>query len=426
MVTARGDRATCGSSSGGSSARPCLGTRQLTRTQLVGHRLSIASMQVLGSASRDQMVLEWLRSERFKPGAPAVSAGLLDEPDLTDAAENRTRFDALYSYRHPIISQVPSGVEPVWVSIEARDLPHLHIVPTFDWFLDTGGTFRLTDTARHLRPGRGYLSPTGRVAIEHHRKVMAKVAYLAGYDAAATGEVIILIARDIAGPYTIIDGTHRSTALYLSHLKTPNMPWKGMLLAGARIAGCGWNVDPPASPTRHLPPPANTGIVQPTSSNDQRSRQASPEQPIMRAPCIRLYRPITSTERAVGALIRQARPITECYPWERSFRRAVNAGCQRRRTGECLPRGRCCSTSLPGEAVPVHHRGGVTASRARVRRGSEPPVRDHCPRRTPPDGGASRSQEICTRTPARTRFGGTSSATGIPAMNIPLRVRIPI
>lgn len=206
---------------------------------------SIASMQMLGPASRDQMVLEWLRSERFKPGAPAVSAGLLDEPDLTDIAENRTRFDALYSYRHPIISQVLPGVEPVWVSIEARDLPHLHIVPTFDWFLDTGGTFRLTDTARHLQPGRGYLSPRGREAIRHHREVMAKVAYLAGYDAAATGEVIILIARDVAGPYTIIDGTHRATALYLSHLKTPNMPWKGMLLADARIAGCVWHVESP-------------------------------------------------------------------------------------------------------------------------------------------------------------------------------------
>jgi hypothetical protein len=56
---------------------------------------------------------------------------------------------------------------------------------------------------------------------------MAKVAYLAGYDDAATDEVIILIARDVAGPYTIIDGTHRPTALYLSHLTTPNTPWKG-------------------------------------------------------------------------------------------------------------------------------------------------------------------------------------------------------
>jgi hypothetical protein len=195
------------------------------------------------------MVLEWLRSERHKPGAPSINGNLLDQPDLTDETENRLRLLALRSYRGPIIDPLPAGVQPHLVTIEAIDLDKLYIVPTFDWFLDTGGTFRLIDTAANLKPGRGYLSPQGPQAIAHYQEVTTRSKYLADYDATTTDEFLILIAASDAGPYTIIDGTHRATALYLNHLEAPNLPWRAMLLSDPRMANCLWHIESPQART---------------------------------------------------------------------------------------------------------------------------------------------------------------------------------
>lgn len=68
------------------------------------------------------MVLEWLRSERHKPGAPTIANGLLAQPDLTNADENRQRLEALRSYRAPIIDPLPGDVQPRLVSIETAEL----------------------------------------------------------------------------------------------------------------------------------------------------------------------------------------------------------------------------------------------------------------------------------------------------------------
>lgn len=170
---------------------------------------------------------------------------LIDNPDLTDARENSQRLELLNSYRRPIIGGLPRDIHPKWVNIETEDLPNVYIVPTYDWFLDTGGTFRLTDTAAHLKTGRGADLGGGREIITHHQEVDIKSQYLSDYDAATTNEVLVLVAPGEDGPYTIIDGTHRATALYLSHLQSPNMPWKGMLISDHRIANSRWHINSP-------------------------------------------------------------------------------------------------------------------------------------------------------------------------------------
>jgi hypothetical protein len=63
------------------------------------------------------------------------------------------------------------------------------------------------------------------------------------YDATTTGEALILIASNESGPFTIIDGTHRATALYLNHLKEPNTPWKGILICDDRVAESRWFIN---------------------------------------------------------------------------------------------------------------------------------------------------------------------------------------
>ena len=186
----------------------------------------------------------WLRSEweAVDPPKPP-DRQLIDDPDLTDQAQNQAREELLYRHREPILKELPDEFHPVWVNIEEADLADLYILPCLDWYLATGGTFRLVDTAANLAAGREFRFGHIRLPIDHRAKVNAIASTLADYDAATTDEVPILIAADESGPYTIIDGAHRAAALYRNYLTEPNMPWKGLLVVDRAIVESLWHIE---------------------------------------------------------------------------------------------------------------------------------------------------------------------------------------
>lgn len=209
---------------------------------------SITAVEKLGSSTRDELILVWLRSEWNGVRQPRPAGRqLIDNPDLNDPAQNVTRTELLFRDRQKILQELPYEMQPEWVNIEPADLPNLYVVPTFDWFLDTGRTYRLIDTTANLAPGRGFLTAQGRRPTEHLAKVDGLASRLANYDAATTDEVLILIAADGAGPFTIIDGTHRATALYRNYVAEPNMPWRGILVVDQAIAECLWHIESPSA-----------------------------------------------------------------------------------------------------------------------------------------------------------------------------------
>jgi hypothetical protein len=199
------------------------------RADIVG---SIAVMQIMQPTTADELIQVWQRSELGASG-----------PDLTEErqAEIRTNW---YRDRNVILKELPSQMSPVWVNIEEADLTKLYILPCWEWFLDTGNTFRLIDTAENLESTRELRLSPRHQTIGHLTKVDDIVDKLADYDAAATSEALILIAANMSGPYTIIDGTHRATALYRNY--QTNMPWKGILIVDQVISSCRWHI---ASPT---------------------------------------------------------------------------------------------------------------------------------------------------------------------------------
>jgi hypothetical protein len=134
-----------------------------------------------------------------------------------------------------MIDYLPENVSPKWVLIEEADLPNLFIVPSYDWYWPTGGTFRLMDTAGNLGSSSG----------DHFDAVNAKSGYMRGYDHAATREVLILVAPSEAGPFTIIDGNHRAINLYLSPDRKSTIPWKGILIDDPLIAYYKWFINSP-------------------------------------------------------------------------------------------------------------------------------------------------------------------------------------
>lgn len=192
----------------------------------------------------DELVLVWLRSEWERIPAPLPpDRQLIDESDLNDPAQNAARAELLHRDRAKILDELPDSFEAHLVDIEKDDLPKVYIVPTFDWYLDTGRTFGVVETATHLRPGRGYRLPMGTVAIEHHKRVDEIAPSFTDYDATTTDELLILIASDLAGPYTIIDGTHRAAALYRHNLTAPNTPWRAILAVADEMASSMWHIE---------------------------------------------------------------------------------------------------------------------------------------------------------------------------------------
>lgn len=199
-------------------------------------------MQETGISSIDEAILTWLCSEWFdlQFGTPS-DRGIIDNANLADATENARR-KWLLRHRAVILNEIPPGAPAFHVLLEEADLPNLYIVPTGDWYLDTGSSFRLVDTPANLRQGRQADPGLQLGPIEHYDKVRAKAQYMSTHGIAAD-EVLIIISPGGAGPYTIIDGTHRAAALYGEHIRNPNTPWKGILIRDPLIEQSRWSVN---------------------------------------------------------------------------------------------------------------------------------------------------------------------------------------
>lgn len=199
-------------------------------------------MKVLDEATTDELTLIWLKSEWWRLGI-RQDRRLIDDPDPTSAVENATRRDLLRSYRSVILDTIPQTSRYTYARVELADLARLYIVPVFDWFLDTGSSFRLVDTLTHLQDGRGANIPGAlQGPINHSQDVMQKLPFLQGYDAEATDEHLVLLASHPDGPYTIIDGTHRAVALLLNNQKASTLPWRAILILSPDMNSSRWHV----------------------------------------------------------------------------------------------------------------------------------------------------------------------------------------
>jgi hypothetical protein len=197
-------------------------------------------MRILARSSEAEVILHWYRSEchRFPDCDPA-----LYDFRVQDSQANGRRKGLLWGWRHWILNRLPENLAYFRVEVEEEDLEQLYIIPSRDWYVDTGRTFRLGDTLNHLEPGR-WLQPTGepREPIQHFDKVAKQKQYFADRPN-HTGEFLILIGEGPLGPWTVIDGTHRATALLqLNKEHGPTLPWPAFLLTSEEMSSCFWHV----------------------------------------------------------------------------------------------------------------------------------------------------------------------------------------
>jgi hypothetical protein len=211
----------------------------------------------LGSATTwAEVIFAWLSSEGKNLAlSDADRERLITNADLGNEANNVQRLKLLRKdlNRYVIIDRLPPDPTVRRVSIEGSDLYKLFIVPTPHWYLDTGMTFRLTGTQANLMPGRTIDLGNGRECIDNYERVTALQAILADYDFRDATECLILVADNDDGPYVIIDGTHRATALYRNCMegKGDNLPWKGLLVTHPQMRSSQWHVESTAMTQLH-------------------------------------------------------------------------------------------------------------------------------------------------------------------------------
>jgi hypothetical protein len=140
-----------------------------------------------GTSSYDAIVLAFLRSEwaRWRL-ADRGDVRLITEPDLTDAAQNQARHGLLQRVRGLVLQHIPADTQ--W--FEVRHLTVRHF-----WELRN---INRSDWSRHSKTNE--LLEMMRVRPERLRQE-------------SNSWRPILWAHDRTGPFTILEGNHRLTAL---------------------------------------------------------------------------------------------------------------------------------------------------------------------------------------------------------------------
>lgn len=185
--------------------------------------------------------MAWLKSElyRMRPNLTSEEVKIIEEPDLANVEQNKKREDILlHRYgRSAIIDKLPTQMDWFEVKIERADAEKFFILPVWDWFLDTGKTFKLEDIPISLSSRRGHKLPNySQEAITHHYRKVTEMLLSPGSN---LGE-LIMISSTKSGPFTIIDGTHSSATL----LKNGKLQGtKGFLGIADDLSQCIWSIE---------------------------------------------------------------------------------------------------------------------------------------------------------------------------------------
>lgn len=197
-------------------------------------------MIIVKSSDKNRVYLAWLKSELYRVRSKLTDEEIrfIETPDMENEDENRRREQILlYKYgRIAILERLPSKIDWFETEIEQEDIDEIYIVPVWDWFLDTGKTFKMTRALDHMSKHRGHRIPDQpQITITHHEKVEKM------FLSEDNPQDITMISSSIKdSPFTIIEGVHRSITLYK---KNKLQGTKGFLGISDELSGCMWSIE---------------------------------------------------------------------------------------------------------------------------------------------------------------------------------------
>jgi len=112
-------------------------------------------VRLVGPSSVDEMVLAFLRAEvdgpRYQQFFANLDRRLLVEADLTDAAQNRVRWQLLDSYRGGFIGPLPTDTQWQRWALTRAELGDVRYANHVTWQVLSGKTRRVRDGAANVR-----------------------------------------------------------------------------------------------------------------------------------------------------------------------------------------------------------------------------------------------------------------------------------
>ena len=191
------------------------------------------------------MVAAWLRAEVGSPRFSHhlrlgdVDRQIIERPDLNDPAENALRRQFL-RYRDDILTTIPKDAAWWDAQLAGEDLPGLLAINYPAWEIYSGGTGRSLKVAEAIRDGLRPPADDPRIA-DGLAAIRENVQGI--YRALAGGkgiEPLILLGQEATGPFTVIEGNKRATALCWRHC-LDSVPCPGILaFVGLTSGPCPW------------------------------------------------------------------------------------------------------------------------------------------------------------------------------------------
>ncbi len=203
-------------------------------------------MRKVGPSRLDEAVAAWLQAEVKSPQFSSQYVGLRDSdrhiiyyPNLDDREENSRRRQFL-SYRGGILKDISGISEWFRAELSADDLRGLHASPYPSWEIYSECTGKLVKVADAIRNGfmPRVLDPQIQQGLGTiQQNVRGLYALL---NDGKTIEPLILLANNNVGPFTVIEGTKRATALCWRHC-LDDAPCPGVpAFVGITQGACPW------------------------------------------------------------------------------------------------------------------------------------------------------------------------------------------
>ena len=189
-------------------------------------------MRELRSASDDEMYNQFLKSELsyFSVSDQTQLQPILSARDFGNAFHNFQRRTALFARRWRLLCQLPSCVEWHFGLLDEHDFRTLHTPKNCGW-----DEFCPGNLLRNVRYPDACSDET--------RQKIAQLLSVVG--AQEFDKTLILIGEGLDGPFTILDGNHRATALFLGNrerkLSVQEIP--AYIGVSNRMRQCHWYAD---------------------------------------------------------------------------------------------------------------------------------------------------------------------------------------
>jgi hypothetical protein len=164
------------------------------------------SLLIQGTTTDDEVYCQFLRTELYRFSGPeqASIAALVNNPDFNDGSQNFNRRSLLFQFRYPLLAQLPNPLEWHSAKMQTGDLEKLRLIRRCGW--DDKALDNLVGNVRFPTA----FDRTG------HEKIAAILERIAAPDFDKT---LLLVAKTTDGPFTILDGNHRATAMMVAKLK---------------------------------------------------------------------------------------------------------------------------------------------------------------------------------------------------------------